>query len=584
MTSLIFRKYLSVLIVFAMTATGLWATGADEEEPEAAADKEIVLDALGRMVEKPQYGGWSVDTTRGIASPDWNPLTADWFAPQLTLSYELPYQIDWARGPAGSGDLDFSSMALVVENLTGNVAESWERPDPNRVIYHIRQGVHFWDKPPANGREMDAHDLVYTYKAMAEHPRSAMFGSTNTFTALDKWTVEVTWGVADATSWTFNQTSQRVNPRELADAGLDMDDFRNAIGTGPFIPVNHVPGSLIEFERNPGYWGHDPLHPDNQLPYLDGVRLLELADESAKLAALRTGKIDRWVQNANAVPWTAVAGLVETSPQLQYTKASGKVRSFPMRVDQPPFDDKRVRHAVMLAINHEEVARDFYQGTGDVVHVPAAPSHAPYYVPLEELPDNLQELFGYDPDKARQLLAEAGYPDGFEVELHTSDQFKEWTELYLPYLADVGIDAELILTDQGTHEGKTHVANYDGIAAGSTGWPILGSTWWWAGHIIQEIIPWQGHVADPVFRGMYEDLTSTQDPDEYLKKYREMFVYTIDQTWWANLVMEYEYAFWQPWIKNYHGETDFWQAYPPLKYVWVDHDLKLAMSGRSGRE
>ena len=63
-----------------------------------------------------------------------------------------------------------------------------------------------------------------------------------------------------------------------------------------------------------------------------------------------------------------------------------------------------------------------------------------------------------------------------------------------------------------------------------------------------------------------------------------MFVYTIDQTWWANLVMEYEYAFWQPWIKNYHGETDFWQAYPPLKYVWVDHDLKLAMSGRSGRE
>ena len=155
-------------------------------QPVAAA--KMVKDAVGKMVEEPQYGGWIDDTSRGLASPEWNPLSADWFSPQLQASYEVPLQIDWARGPAGTNEFAFNTITLILETLTGNIAESWERPDANRAIFKIRQGVHFWDKPPANGREMDAHDLVYSYNAMVEYPKSALFGSTNKYTALDKWT------------------------------------------------------------------------------------------------------------------------------------------------------------------------------------------------------------------------------------------------------------------------------------------------------------------------------------------------------------------------------------------------------------
>jgi peptide/nickel transport system substrate-binding protein len=103
-------------------------------------------------------------------------------------------------------------------------------------------------------------------------------------------------------------------PETVAKYG-DMKDWQNAVGTGPFMLTDYVSGSSITFARNPDYWMKDPLHPQNQLPYVDGVKLLIIPDTSTALSALRTGKLDVM----EAVVWDDTVSLKKTSPDLQYT-------------------------------------------------------------------------------------------------------------------------------------------------------------------------------------------------------------------------------------------------------------------------
>ena len=81
-------------------------------------------------------------------------------------------------------------------------------------------------------------------------------------------------------------------PRELGD--LDRKDWKNVLGTGPFIPTDFISGGTTTFKKNPNYWDYDPLHPENRLPYLDGMKMIHFSgDWGAQVAALRTGKLDK---------------------------------------------------------------------------------------------------------------------------------------------------------------------------------------------------------------------------------------------------------------------------------------------------
>ena len=157
----LFKTGVAVVFGLALTATGLWAAAA-EEEPAAAMEKEMVLDpTTGEMVEAPRYCG-----TLTYANNQ-EPPNSDMFVGSLTAGWAISGVLeklsiaDW--GVDRSVNNLLRNEFLGDDQLRPALAASWENPDPNTYIFHIRQGVHWHDKAPMNGRELTAEDVVFNY-------------------------------------------------------------------------------------------------------------------------------------------------------------------------------------------------------------------------------------------------------------------------------------------------------------------------------------------------------------------------------------------------------------------------------------
>src|SRR5262249_6446913 len=135
-----------------------------------------------------------------------------------------------------------------------------------------------------------------------------------------------------------------------------------------------------------------------------------IKDEATFLAALRTGKLDL----LESIRWSAVEELKKSAPKLQWSRGLATGGTFlAMRTDTKPFDDVRVRRALNMALNKQEILSSFYIGEGVLLGYPQHPDYIGYFEPLEQMPDSVKELYTYNPQKAKALLAEAGYPNGF---------------------------------------------------------------------------------------------------------------------------------------------------------------------------
>ena len=145
-------RIIAVTSVLVLTATGVWAAGADEE-PAAAAEKEMVLDPrTGEMVEAPRYGGTLTYATvmpeTGTADVAVNGRSGLLLVQGVL---EKPSIANWAL-PRDEWGRSMTSSDTPLWSLTGSLAESWETPDDTTIVLNIRQGVHWHDKPPMNGR------------------------------------------------------------------------------------------------------------------------------------------------------------------------------------------------------------------------------------------------------------------------------------------------------------------------------------------------------------------------------------------------------------------------------------------------
>jgi peptide/nickel transport system substrate-binding protein len=495
--------------------------------------------------------------------------------------YEGLAQEDWARGPSGTKELPLSSGYTPMEGYAGALAESWEQPDLTTIIFHIRKGVHFQNKPPVNGREMTADDIVYSFNRTQSFEGSEWYVAPDKpeqriiATAVDKWTVEFKFPQPDVFMPIRLARDPMIFPHEVVDQYGDFNDWRNACGTGPWIVKDVVSGSSITYIKNTDYWQYDPFHPKNKLPYADSMRLIFVTDLATQLAALRTGRIDR----LQGVLWEDANRLKQDSPALLYRQLPPTgTRLGPMRIENPPLNDKRVRQALMYAINWDDMVNNFYGGSAEKLTWPLMSTAIGVYTPPEQLPEN---FYSYQSDKAKALLSAAGYPNGFKLNVITQQVYVDQAQLIKAYWEKVGIIAEIDVKEAGAHWSMEMSHTFPMMSMG--GWgnsqPWLSfDTAYKKDHI------WNtSRVDDPSVEKTWADIKNTLDVTERNTKWKQLNLYLIDQMYYLNFPAPATYTFWQPWLKGYNGEFEVGRLFDyvgGLTYTWLDLNTKKTMIGR----
>jgi peptide/nickel transport system substrate-binding protein len=545
-------------------------------------------------VEKPQYGGTLIMAlSRNIQH--FTDVGFPFEAETLMLQNETVISGDWSRGPAGTNEFSFAkTMYGAWNNCNGVLAESWEIPTVGKVIFHIRKGIHYsLDSNSAasrlvGGRELNANDVVKSFEVLKSLPGSAPSFSgfvKSTNTAVDDWTVETVLppDLFDEVRITFMYCPTFAP--EVYEQKFAMDDWKNAVGTGPFMVTDFVGSSSATMVRNPNYWMSDPVGTGKgqQLPYVDSVKFLIIADDSTRLSAFRTGKIDV----LNAVNWDDAKMLLKDNTSLQSKKYFGDaLYALAMRTDKQdlPFKDLKVRRAMMMATDFNTIGKTWgggeYQINTFPIHYTQEESAAFLSLDDADCPASIKELYVYNPDKAKQLLAEAGYADGFTTTIVTRSNplnidylsiiKEEWAKVNITLNLDPKEDA--VFTTYDSDRKHTEMIDEGG-----------GPN---ANMFIASLINGQtrggnmSYVNDQKVKDAYAAWApyTISDPVKAMGIHRELMKYVLDQAWVIPGVNAAVYHLWWPWLKNYHGEFGMARTIRGFaKYVWLDQPLKKSM-------
>jgi peptide/nickel transport system substrate-binding protein len=504
-------------------------------------------------------------------------------------------KLDWT---ADRTEFDFAGYPPP-KYRKGNLVESWETPDPLTIILKVRQGIRWQDKPPVNGRELTASDVEYTFHRMLglgsgfTQPSPYVDGNLKQIqsaTATDKYTVVLKLKQAFPVIIEYlipGGNNFMVVPREAVEAYGNLEDWRHAVGTGPWILTDYVRGSSITYIRNPNYWGTDELHPANKIPYADGVQLLIVPDQATALAALRTGKLDLYGGPLSGLTWDTAKSIQQTNPELKWKEFYDYAYTFDFRNDLPPFTDIRVRRALQMAINLQEIADTYYGGKADPLPSFVSRSMTGVWAPLEEYPKEAQEAFTYNPEKAKQLLAEAGYANGFETSVLVTPQrygTVDLAELTKAYWQKINVTLDINSMDYTA----CTAARYAGAFTGLCFFVTAESSSPWSGFALREPgMPYNfAHVSDPVWKKMIDDAKSNPDPAERMGLAKQANIYGTSQHFYVGFPVPYVYSFWQPWVKGYNGEPGLSGVSPiygisaVLARIWIDTDLKSKLVGQ----
>jgi peptide/nickel transport system substrate-binding protein len=539
--------------------------------------------AQGEKPEKPQYGGTlEVGTMFATLSAlSWDPHDWNWKLNHDTGQfYEQLVAGDLDKSKRKGGKHPFVADAyLATEAQRGELAEKWELVDnPLSVVFTLRKGIMFPEKPGVmQSRELTAEDVAFSFNRLRSSPKNiaTYYDFVGDVVAKDKYTVVFNFKEYNAEwdyrlAWGFYSV---VTPKEVVDAGAN--NWKNVNGTGPFMLTDFVSGNSNTYSKNPNYWDKEKIGgAEYKIPFADKLIYRTIKDEATQHAAIRTAKIDL----LETIQARYVPELKKSAPHLQWAKRLSILGSFmAMRTDVKPFDDVRVRRALNMAINKKEIIQAHYSGEAEMHAYPMYPDWDGYFDSLDKMPASVKELYEYNPKKAKELLKEAGYPNGFTFKLQfcsCSPDHSDLAPLLAAYLEQVGIKAELQPTEYGAFLSamttKKHSPGY--LMNSSHTNPttsirksfITGQTWNPALY------------SDSKFDAKMDAVYKERDESKRKTMLREMTVEIMDKAPYIWLPTPYVYAAWWPWVKNYGGEMSVGSLRPGPIYarIWIDQELK----------
>ena len=591
----IISKIQPLLLTFTLMVAAIWVS------PAALQAKQMVKDiATGKMIAAPQYGGSITYAMVPRASTD-----ADTFG---TIGHSAGVMAGHALDRIGIGDWaihreavgDFTVANFPLDVLTGNLAKSWELPDDTTLIFKIQEGVHFHDKAPVNGREMVADDIAYNYQRMlgigrfAGKDRAAQNWGTlglpiESVEASDKTTlvVKLSQPSPNALKQLFDCCHMYIYAPEIIEENGNAEDWRKLVGTGAFQMTDWTEGSSMTYEKNPNYWRHDEKFPQNRLPYVDKIVAVFMGEEATKLAALRTGRIayagHLGVSQIQSIE--TIVNLQKTNPDLQIWPFSFRSEtSFAININHPPFDDIRVRQALQMALDLKTMNEAYFQGFGEWVPMGLiGPSWKKANNPFETWPEEVKKTYSYDPEGAKKLLAEAGYPNGFKTVLHNNQVRWDtgYRELAAGYWAKIGVEVEINAIDNTQYANLTRPTR-EKSAEGLIDFVSIGADY---GDLNMLMLGTSkgtynpGAVVDPVYEPMVDAALGAPTFEEMNRLGKEADMYAIKQQWviWGPRVPQFQIN--QPWLVGYNGEIQLGNCgwHNVFHRLWIDHELKEEM-------
>lgn len=586
-------RYVLATIVLAIGAlsfgAGLNSCGGDAQQVELRPASN------GRM-----YGGvYRVNETDAIKTLDPAGLND---APSHHVVHQIAETL-----------VDFDSDLKLIPEL----AESWEVSEDQRTYtYHIRKGVKFHDSPcfpDGKGRELKASDIKYCFDRIldakvaskgADYFRSKVVGGQEYFDAtaagerpeggvegyvvVDDYTFQVNLISPFAAFKYYPALGMGyIYPKEAVEH-FGADFFRNLVGTGPFVLDEWKQDQELNLSRNEGYWRKDEF--GNQLPYLDGVRVSFIQDQTTMLTEFKNGNLEENYRIPNQFmeavfgnsgengTWELTPGysefVVHTVPALA-TQYYGMLNTSDI------FKDKRVRQAFNYAVDRERIIRFVLKGqaAGPAIHGLVPPSMPNY--PAEQI-----KGYTFDREKASALMAEAGYPNGQgfpEVTLQLNSGGGRNQEVAEAIQADLkknlGIDVQLRLVQFAQHlenidNGDAPFFRLGWIADYPDPENFLNLLWGKNAAPVGTASPINStRYSNPQFDALFEQALATFDDSARMQLYAQAEQIAVDEAPMLWIFHDLDFRLVQPWVKGYRSNPMDRRDYTA---VWFDYGTENA--------
>ena len=449
--------------------------------------------------------------------------------------------------------------------LKGDLAESWEgSADFKTWTFKLRQGVKWHNVPPLKGRELVAEDVKYAYEAYAkEGVQSFTFQEIDGMETPDKYTLRIHLKTPNTM---FPQNVAEpvavIFPREVLEEDGDLK--KRLIGTGPFILKENERKVRAVLVRNPDYF-------EKGYPYIDEYRILSTPDAATRRAAFRTGQSD-WLDPRSL---SDVDAVLKTNPKavVQENTTLFTGLGLALSQDKPPFNDVRVRRAMSMAIDRQKQVDTVFEGHGILGW------GVPYIYWSDELPSaaDLGPYWQYRPEEAKKLLAEAGYPNGFETTLFYFEYYPQLTSQVQLVQQDLkrnlNIELQISKLDYTTYFGRYAEGKWEGTVWGfQTGYAIsLDERTYQYMHSKSPKNYFR--VNDPVIDELCTQLRQTSDRAEQRALARKVVAREQDQVLRMWMPGDNGFQAWQPHVRNI-GHLDLrgvvGYGSSTLARVWLD--------------
>lgn len=431
---------------------------------------------------------------------------------------------------------------------TPNLCEKFEAPDETTYIFHLVEGVKF-----SNGDPLTAEDVKFSLECYKdpEIGGAAWAQTIESVEVIDETTVQVNLSKPYAPlisylSWMYYPIVSKKFYEEN-DGDLKM----KTMGSGPFVLEEFVPDQVIKLSRNPHYWKDD-------LPYLDGIEWVIMPDDQARVAALRGNQ----VMGASFIDYQAAMPFENDEQRRIYPYSALTHATTYINCSSGPLADARVRQALSYAIDREEILQSAALGHGRVTGYIPVPQ-AFWAVPPEELP-----TYSHNIEKAKELLAEAGYPDGFDVTLRVSPQYildTATAQVLQQQLKAIGVNVQIEQLEWANLLEAWTNSDFEMLQILLLGLPDPDGYAW--GRYHSESPSNYNKLSDPELDELMDTARSEVDVDKRQALYRDIQL-KLDEL--VPNLFHFVYDVWLIYDKKVQGVTPHPDASQPwVKSVWI---------------